>query len=48
MSKCKLVNIKVLRAEINAMRESGKTGQEIADHFGLDEIQNKNRVNRYN
>lgn len=42
MSKRKWVNIKVLGAEINAMREAGKTRQEIADHFGLDKIQIKN------
>ena len=30
------------------MREAGKTRQEIADHFGLDKIQVKNWVNRYN
>ena len=48
MSKRKWVNIKVLGPEINAMREAGKTRQEIADHFGLDKIQIKNWVNRYN
>jgi len=48
MSKRKWVNIKILGPEINAMREAGKTRQEIADHFGLDKIQVKNWVNRYN
>ena len=41
MSKRKWTNIKVIGAEINAMRESGKTRQEIADHFGLNKIQIK-------
>lgn len=48
MSKRKWVNIKVLGPEINAMREAGKTRQEIANHFGLDKIQIKNWINRYN
>lgn len=48
MSKRKRENIKVLGTEINAMREAGKTRQEIADHFGLDKIQIKNWINRYN
>ena len=48
MSKRKWVNIKILGPEINAMREAGKTRQEIADHFGLDKIQIKNWINRYN
>ena len=48
MSKRKWVNIKILGPEINVMREAGKTRQEIADHFGLDKIQIKNWINRYN
>ena len=48
MSKRKWVNIKILGPEINAMREAGKTRQEIADYFGLDKIQIKNWINRYN
>ena len=48
MSKRKWVNIKILGPEINAMREAGKTRQEIADHFGLEKIQIKNWINRYN
>jgi len=48
MSTRKWVNIKVLGPEINAMREAGKTRQEIANHFGLDKIQIKNWINRYN
>ena len=30
------------------MREAGKTRQEIAEYFGLDKIQIKNWINRYN
>lgn len=48
MSKRKWTNIKILGTEINAMRAAGKTRQEIADHFGLNKIQIKNWVNRYN
>ncbi len=48
MSKRKWVYIKILGPEINAMREAGKTQQEIAEHFGLDKIQIKNWINRYN
>ena len=48
MTKRKWVNIKILGSEINAMREAGKTRQEIADYFGLDKIQIKNWINRYN
>ena len=48
MSKKKWTNIKILGAEINAMREAGKSRQEIADYFGLDKVQIKNGVHRYN
>ncbi len=48
MSKKKWTNIKILGPEINAMREAGKTRQEIADYFGLDKVQIKNWINRYN
>ena len=48
MSKKKWVNIKILEPEIKAMREAGKTRQEIADYFGLEKAQIKNWVNRYN
>ena len=48
MSKRKWVNIKILGSEINAMREAGKTMQEIADHFGLDKVQIKSWINRCN
>ena len=30
------------------MREAGKSRQEIADYFGLDKVQIKNGVHRYN
>lgn len=30
------------------MREAGKSRQEIADYFGLDKVQIKNWVHRYN
>ena len=48
MSKKKWTNIKILGAEINTMREAGKSRQEIADYFGLDKVQIKNGVHRYN
>lgn len=48
MSKKKWTNIKILGAEINAMREARKSRQEIADYFGLDKVQIKNGVHRYN
>ena len=48
MSKKKWTNIKILGAEINAMREARKSRQEIAGYFGLDKVQIKNWVHRYN
>ena len=48
MSKKKWTNIKILGAEINAMREARKSRQEIADYFDLDKVQIKNGVHRYN
>ena len=48
MSKRKWVNIKILGPAINAMRKAGKKRQELADHFGLDKIQIKKWINRYN
>lgn len=48
MSKRKYTHIKALEEEILDMRESGKTRQEIADHFGLSKEQIKNWINRYN
>lgn len=48
MNKQKWTNIKAKEAEIITMRQSGKTRQEIAEHFGLKKEQIKNWVNRYN
>lgn len=48
MSKRKWRNIKKLEPEIHRLREEGKTRQEIADLLGLEKIQVKNWVNRYN
>lgn len=48
MSKRKWTNIKAIEPEIIAMRQAGKTRQEIADHFGLEKEQIKNWVGRYN
>ncbi|MDO4175758.1 MAG: hypothetical protein Q4D42_13450 [Eubacteriales bacterium] len=44
MPKRKYTHIKVLEEEILVMRESGKTRQEIADHFGLSKEQTVNLV----
>ena len=43
MSKRKWTNIKALEPEIIAMRKAGKTRREIAEHFGLEKEQIKNR-----
>lgn len=48
MSKRKWTNVQLFGAEINAMREAGKTRQEIADLLGLNKTQIKNWINRYN
>lgn len=48
MEKGKWTNIKELEAGIIAMREVGKTRREIAEHYGLEMVQIKNWVNRYN
>ena len=48
MSKRKYVHIKGLEETIISMRESGMTRQEIADELGLDKIQIKSFVYRYN
>ena len=48
MKKRKYRNFKQIEPEIIAMREAGKTRQEIADYFGLDKTQIKNWVNRHN
>lgn len=41
-------HIKKVEAEIHEMRASGKTRQEIADHFGFNKVQIKNLINRHN
>ena len=48
MSKRKYTHIKRLEELVIAMSESGMTRQEIADELGLDKIQIKNCVYRYN
>ena len=48
MSKRKYTHIKGLEDLVISMRESGMTRQEIADELGLDKIQIKNCVYRYN
>ena len=48
MSKRKYAHIKGLEELIISMRGSGMTRQEIADELGLDKIQVKNCVYRYN
>ena len=48
MSKRKYVHIQGLEEMIISMRKSGMTRQEIADELGLDKIQIKNCVYRYN
>jgi arsenate reductase-like glutaredoxin family protein len=41
-------HIKKIEVEIHKMRATGKTRQEIADHFGLNMVQVKNLINRHN
>ena len=48
MSKRKYTHIQEVEALVISMRESGMTRQEIADELGLDKIQIKNCVYRYN
>ena len=48
MSKRKWTRIEVYETEIIRLREAGLTRQEIADELGLDKIQIKNWINRYN
>ena len=48
MSKRKYTHIKGLEELVITMRESGMTRQQIADELGLDKIQIKNCVYRYN
>lgn len=48
MSKRKYTHIKGLEELIISMRGAGMTRQEIADQLGLDNIQVKNCIYRYN
>ena len=48
MGKRKWTNIKAVEAEIIKMREEGRTRQEIADMLGLEKVQIKNWISRYN
>ena len=48
MSKRNYTHIKLIEAEIIAMREAGKSRREIAEHFGLEKEQIKWWINRYN
>ena len=48
MSKRKYTHIQKVEELVISMRESGMTRQEIADELGLDKIQVKNCVYRYN
>ena len=48
MSKRKYAHMKELEKQVISMRESGMTRQEIADELGLDKIQIKNCIYRYN
>ena len=47
MKKRKWTNMKVIEAEIVETRKTGRTRQEIADHFGLSKKQIVNWVRRY-
>ena len=48
MSKRKYAHMKEPEEQVISMRESGMTRQEIADEPGLDKIQIKNCIYRYN
>ena len=48
MTKRKYTRIKEIEPMIIAMREAGKTRQEIAEYFGLEKRQIKDWVKRYN
>lgn len=48
MEKRKRTNIKALETEIIKMRKVGRTRQEIADTLGLEKVQIKNWISRYN
>ena len=48
MSKRKYTHIKEIETQIVAMREAGMTRQEIADELGLEKVQIKAWITRYN
>ncbi len=48
MSRRKYTHIKEIEEQIITMREAGMTRQEIADELGLEKVQIKNWVARYN
>ena len=48
MEKRKWTNIKAVETEIIKMRKAERTRQEIADALGLEKVQIKNWINRYN
>ena len=48
MEKRKWTNIKAKETEIIKMRKAGRTRQEIADTLGLEKVQIKNWISRYN
>ena len=48
MKKRKWTRIEIYEPEIIRLREAGMTRQEIADELGLDKVQIKNWINRYN
>ena len=48
MEKRKWTNIKTEETEIIKMRRAGRTRQEIADTLGLEKVQIKNWISRYN
>jgi len=41
-------HMKEIESKIHEMRARGKTHKEIATHFGLNEVQVKNLINRHN
>lgn len=46
--KRKWTNIKLIEDQIKELRNAGKTRQEIADELGLEKVQIKSWINRYN
>ena len=46
--KRKWTNIKLVEDQIKELRNAGKTRQEIADELGLEKVQIKSWISRYN